>query len=200
MNIKSIIVTATLGGVLMAFSTGTGLIKLKIKPEASKVEWYAEKLTGKHNGDVQLKSGTLELEDNQIVGGSFVIDMTTINTTDISGEYKDKLDGHLKSADFFDVTNHGVATYTITETKVITDHPIHNTEITGNLTLKGKTLAITFPATVEVRDDKIAAFGEMTIDRTQFDVKYGSASFFDSLGDKAIMDEFVMKISLGAKM
>ncbi|HAW20409.1 MAG TPA: hypothetical protein DCX14_09520 [Flavobacteriales bacterium] len=200
MNSKNLILTAALGSFLFAFTPITGTTKLKVKPEASKVEWYAEKVTGKHNGDVQLKSGTLEVENDQIVGGNFVIDMTTINTTDISGEYKDKLDGHLKSADFFDVDNHEVATYTITATKVLSDHPVYNTEITGDLTLKGKTLAISFPAKVEVRDDKIAAFGEMTIDRTKFDVKYGSASFFDSLGDKAIMDEFVMKISLGAKM
>ena len=193
MKTRFILSLAAVGTLLFSF-IADNVKTLNVKPEASKVEWFAEKVTGKHNGTVGLKSGQIELDGNTIVGGSFTIDMTTINTTDLEGEYKGKLDGHLKSADFFDVSNHSDAIFIIKKTAPLTGKDGFNTQITGDLTIKGIT------AKIEIKDDKLAAYGEMTIDRTKYDVKYGSANFFDSLGDKAIMDDFVLKISLGAKI
>ena len=173
---------------------------LTIKPEASKVEWFAEKVTGKHNGIVSLKSGSIEIEENNIIGGSFSIDMTSINTTDLEGEYKDKLDGHLKSKDFLNVEEFNTATFKINTVKPLKNDEGFNHTIAGELTIKGITHPIAFPANIKITDGKLAAYGEMTIDRTKYDIKYGSASFFESIGDKAIMDDFIMKISLGAKI
>jgi polyisoprenoid-binding protein YceI len=173
---------------------------LTIKPEASKVEWFAEKVTGKHNGIVSLKSGSIEIEENNIIGGSFSIDMTSINTTDLKGEYKDKLDGHLKSKDFLNVKEFNTATFKINTVKPLKSDEGFNHTIAGELTIKGITHPIAFPANIKITDGKLAAYGEMTIDRTKYDIKYGSASFFESIGDKAIMDDFIMKISLGAKI
>ena len=157
-------------------------------------------MTGKHNGIVSLKSGSIEIEENNIIGGSFSIDMTSINTTDLKGEYKDKLDGHLKSKDFLNVEEFNTATFKINTVKSLKSDEGFNHTIAGELTIKGITHPIAFPANIKITDGKLAAYGEMTIDRTKYDIKYGSASFFESIGDKAIMDDFIMKISLGAKI
>lgn len=199
MKTTSMITLAAVSTLLFGF-IADNVKTLTVKPEASKVEWFAEKVTGKHNGTVALKSGQIELDGKTIVGGTFSMDMATINTLDLEGEYKGKLDRHLKSADFFDVDNHAIATFKIKKTAPISGVEGFNTEVTGDLTLKGITHEISFPAKIEVKDDKLAAYGEMIIDRTKYDIKYGSTSFFDSLGDKAIMNDFTMKISIGAKI
>ncbi|MEZ4720519.1 MAG: YceI family protein [Flavobacteriales bacterium] len=190
---------AGLGTLIFAFVPPTKLSTLTVKPEASKIEWFAEKVTGKHNGTVMLKDGTLKLDGNKIVSGSFNVDMTSINVTDLEGEYKGKLEGHLKSPDFFDVQNHETATFSIKSVSDLKSNPSYNSEIKGDLTIKGITQAVSFPAKVTITDGKLAAYGELVIDRSKFDVRYGSPSFFNDLGDKAIMDEFTMKISIGAK-
>ena len=173
---------------------------LTVKPDASKVEWFAEKVTGAHNGLVSLKSGTIEVNNERMTGGSFTIDMTTINTTDLDGGSKKKLDGHLMSKDFFNVSEFETADFKITKVEALKSDDGFNQTITGDLTIKGITNEVSFPASVKMTEGKLAAYGEMTVDRTKFDIKYGSASFFESIGDKAIMDEFVLKISLGAKI
>lgn len=183
----------------LAFVPASKFEKLKIKPESSKIEWFAEKVTGKHNGLVMLKSGTIEVADGKLKGGEFTVDMTSINVTDLEGEYKQKLEGHLKSDDFFSVDKHKTANFKIKQ--VITKNSsTYNHEITGDLTIKGITHPITFPASISIKDGKFAAYGEMVVDRSKYDVRYGSKSFFDDLGDKAIYDEFTLKISLGASL
>lgn len=189
--------TAALAALFMAFTPAPKT--LKVKPEASKVEWFAEKVTGKHNGIVQLKNGTIQVENNELAGGTFEVDMGTITCLDLEGEYKGKLENHLKSADFFDVEKHPVATLKIKKVADLPGVEGFNTEVTADLTIKGITHEIKFPARVAVDGDKLAAYGELTIDRAKYDVRYGSPSFFDDLGDKAIYDEFVMKVSIGAK-
>lgn len=195
----SIITAFGLGSLLMSFGPVLKLEKLTIKPEASTIEWYAEKVTGKHNGLVNLKRGTVEVADGQLKGGSFVIDMTSIKVTDLEGEYAQKLEGHLNSPDFFNTTEHQTAEFTITGVKPQTGGE-YNTLINGTLTIKGISHPISFPAKVETAEGKFAAYGEMVIDRSKYDVRYGSNSFFDNLGDKAIYDDFTMKVSLGAKL
>ena len=195
----SIITALGLGSLLMSFGPILKLEKLTIKPEASNIEWYAEKVTGKHNGLVNLKSGSIELANGQLKGGSFTIDMTSIKVTDLEGEYAQKLEGHLNSADFFNTAEHQTAKFTITGVKPQTEG-VNNTIINGNLAIKGISHPVSFPAKVETTDGKFAAYGEIVVDRSKYDVRYGSNSFFDNLGDKAIYDEFTMKVSLGAKL
>ncbi len=195
----SIITALGLGSLLMSFGPILKLEKLTIKPEASNIEWYAEKVTGKHNGLVNLKSGSIELANGQLKGGSFTIDMTSIKVTDLEGEYAQKLEGHLNSADFFNTAEHQTAKFTITGVKPQTEG-VNNTIINGNLAIKGISHPVSFPAKVETTDGKFAAYGEIVVDRSKYDVRFGSNSFFDNLGDKAIYDEFTMKVSLGAKL
>jgi polyisoprenoid-binding protein YceI len=188
-----------LGSLIMAFIPLNNGEAITIKPEASSIEWHAEKITGSHSGTVALKNGILTIENNdKLIGGFFVVDMNKIVVTDIEGKGKAKLEGHLNSADFFNVAEHPEASFKITSVKPMDNEDVtFNTEITGQLTIKGITHPITFPAKVEMQKGKISAYGEMTIDRTKYNIKYGSSSFFDDLGDRAIDNEFTLKISLG---
>lgn len=167
----------------------------KVNTQESTVEWVGKKVTGQHNGVISLEGGRLEMEDGQLVGGIFTIDMTTIEDTDLSGGSKEKLEGHLKSDDFFGVEKYPTATFVIT--KAVPQGP-GKYKIVGNITIKGKTEEIQFPATIEEKDGKIVATADLSIDRSKFDVKYGSGSFFDNLGDKTIYDNFDLSISLVA--
>ena len=167
----------------------------QVQPKQSKFEWLAKKVTGEHYGDVMIKSGVLDVKGGKIVGGNFEIDTRTINATDLEGEYKQKLDGHLKSADFFDVEKHPTAKFVITKA----EQTGSDAKITGNLTIKGITHEITFPAKVEIKDHTLTATATFDVNRTKWDIKYGSGSFFDGLGDKMIYDDFNVKINLKAQ-
>ena len=188
-----------IGAISVAFTPITKYSTLTIKPEASTIEWMAEKVTGSHEGTIALKEGKIELADDQLIGGAFTVDMTSINVTDLEGDMKGKLEGHLNSEDFFNTAEHQTATFKINKVESIDDETF-NTQITGDLTIKGMTHEISFPAKIEVKDNKFAAYGEMTVDRTKYNVKYGSSSFFDNLGDRASYDEFKLNISLGASL
>ena len=161
----------------------------------STVEWVGKKVTGQHNGTITLKNGTLAMEDGKLTGGSFTIDMTTITDTDLSGGSKEKLEGHLKSDDFFGVEKYPTSTFVIT--RAVPQGP-GKYKVIGNITIKGKTEQIQFPATVEEKDGKIMASANITIDRSKFDVRFGSGSFFDNLGDKTIYDNFDLTVNLVA--
>ncbi len=166
-----------------------------VSTDDSTVEWVGKKVTGQHNGVISLQGGRLEMENGQLVGGIFTMDMTTINVQDLSGDSKGKLEGHLKSDDFFGVQKFPTATFVIT--KAVPQGP-GKYKIVGNITIKGKTEEIQFPATVEEKGGKITANADLSIDRSKFDVRYGSGSFFDNLGDKTIYDNFDLSISLVA--
>lgn len=170
---------------LFAFNAET--IK-SVNVEKSVVKWTGYKVTGQHEGTISLKSGALIFEGNKLTGGKFVMDMTTINTTDIEGDYKEKLDGHLKSNDFFGVEKHKEALLKFTSVKQDGSKYF----IKGDLTIKGITNEVTF--VMGLFEDY--AVTELKIDRTKFDVKYGSASFFDGLKDRAIYDEFDLSVKL----
>jgi polyisoprenoid-binding protein YceI len=157
--------------------------KKEVKVETSSVTWKGYKVTGSHTGNIALKQGSLDFKDDKLVGGEFMIDMTTIVNTDMEGEYKAKLEGHLKSDDFF-----GVATYPTAKLvfDTVKSTGKNSYEVTGNLTIKDKTNPVTFD--ISIYGSKATA--NVKIDRTKFDVRYGSTSFFDNLQDKAIYDEF----------
>ncbi|GAB4244604.1 MAG: YceI family protein [Ekhidna sp.] len=177
---------------------GLGDKDAKVNVDESTVEWVGKKVTGQHNGTIQLQGGRLEMDDNgNLTGGIFTIDMSSITCLDLSGEYKGKLEGHLKSDDFFGVEKYPTSTFTIT--KAVPQGP-GKYKIVGNITIKGTTEEIQFPANVEVKDGKVTATADITIDRSKFDVRYGSGSFFDNLGDKTIYDNFDLSVKLVAYM
>ncbi len=169
-----------------------------VSTKESKLEWFAEKVTGKHNGVVNIKSGSLTMAEGVLKKGDFLIDMPTIEATDLTGEYKQKLDGHLKSADFFDVEKFNTAKIVIKNANLL-DKAKGTYNVTGDLTIKGITHEITFPATLKVSGGNVTGNAEFSINRTKWDIKYGSANFFESLGDKAIYDDIKFKVALVAK-
>ena len=164
--------------------------------ETSILNWKGFKPTGTHNGSVAIKNGTLEVKEGKLVGGNFVFDMSAIVVLDIPAEDEGngKLKGHLESGDFFDVENNPTATFEILEV-VNTE----NTLVKGNLTVKGITKSIEFPATITATDAGIQLSGaSFEIDRTEFDIQYKSQKFFDNLKDKFINDEFEISFEVNA--
>lgn len=181
-TIKTLTLTALVAIITLSF-TKIVTEKKEIKIENSKVVWKGYKVTGSHEGTILLKSGSLSFQENVLIGGEFEIDMTSINTTDLTGEYKGKLEGHLKSDDFFGVENFPSAKLVFTN---VAPKGKNSYNITGDLTIKGKTNPVTFE--ISIYGNKATA--SLKIDRTKYDIKYGSSSFFDDLKDKAIYDEF----------
>jgi polyisoprenoid-binding protein YceI len=174
---------------------------MQIDTTQSKVGWLGKKVTGQHNGSVALKSGSIEMDAKGIKGGQFEIDMTSINNEDLKDAgYNKKLVDHLRSDDFFSVAKHPMSTFVIKSVKPLTGNKDATHEITGDLTIKGITQPVTFPAQVEVKGNKASAKGKVVIDRTKFDVRYGSGKFFQNLGDKMIDDNFEITLDLKTKI
>jgi len=163
--------------------------KKEVKTETSTITWKAYKVTGSHYGTVDLKSGSLVFDGDKLTGGEFEADMTTLVATDLEGESKGKLEGHLKSDDFFGTEKHTAAKLVFTKVEPTGKNSY---EVTGDLTIKGVSKPVTFD--VSVYGSKATA--TVKVDRTAYDIKYGSGSFFDNLGDKAIYDEFDLVVDL----
>ena len=160
--------------------------------------WIGKKVTGQHTGGITISKGTIEASGKDITGGSFEFDMTSITNTDLTDkEWNDKLMTHLKSDDFFSVTKNPTANFVITKATIKADGTY---DITGKLTIKGITNEITFPANVKIDEKTFVTIAKIMVNRTKFDIKYGSASFFEGIGDKAISDEFELDINVVAKV
>lgn len=181
-SIKNITGIALIAFITFSFTTVED-VKKEVKVESSKVIWKGYKVTGSHEGFISIKSGNLTFNDDVLTGGDFVIDMSSIVNTDLEGEYKGKLEGHLKSDDFFGVEKFPTASLVFTQVKSVSKNAY---KVTGDITIKGKTETIVFD--LSVYGNKANA--SLKIDRSKFDVRYGSTSFFDGLKDKAIYDEF----------
>ena len=169
-----------------------------INTEASNIKWIGKKILGQHNGQVKIQSGTLTVKNNAISGGEFTIDMKSITCDDLTdADYNKKLIGHLTSSDFFNVEAYPTATLKIT--KVLKNTKIANTyNLTANLTVKGITKSITFPATFKKVGNVFEGNAKITLDRTKWDIKYGSSSFFEGLGDKAIKNEIELNVNIAS--
>jgi polyisoprenoid-binding protein YceI len=167
----------------------------EVNTSTSQIIWKARKVTGSHEGTVKLKSGNLEFNNGVLTGGRFEIDMTSIAVTDLSGDMKGKLEGHLNSDDFFGVEKFPVATMVITS--VASRGTAGEYKVTANATIKGKTKEIRFLAKVDEANGTATA--EIELDRTDYDIRYGSGSFFDNLGDKTIYDDFSLTVTLATK-
>ena len=168
-----------------------------LNKDGSTIEWKGFQPTGSHNGTISIERGVLDLADGKIIGVSFLIDMTSIAVTDIPAddEGNAKLTGHLTSADFFDVEKYPSASFTVTGLEDVDG----KMTLSGNLSLKEVKNNITFPVTVSNENDVITLSSEaFTIDRTKWNVQYGSKSIFDNLGDKFINDDIELKIMVKA--
>lgn len=168
---------------------------LKVDTKASKVYWTAKKVTGEHTGHVSLQNGTVTLKDGAISNATFTMDMNTIDCTDMEGEWKDKLVGHLKSDDFFSVEKNPTAAFNVKSVK----KSGAQTLVTGDLTIKGITHEVSFPVDVKNDNTTLTANGTAKLDRTKWDIRYRSGKFFSDLGDNLIYDEFEIRIELVAK-
>lgn len=196
--IKSIITLFISGAAILAvasfISANKAAVTYKINPAQSSVKWTGKKVTGEHSGNVTVSGGTLTAANNVITAGTVDIDLSTITNTDITDVASNaKLIGHLKSADFFNTATYPKATLVITSVKLKTKD---NYDVTGNLTIKGITKPVTFPAVIQTTADKITATAVITIDRTKYDIKYRSSSYFGELGDKAIDDNFILNTTV----
>lgn len=168
----------------------------QVNPEASSVEWNAAKVTGTHNGTLNVKSGQIDFENGVLTGGQAVMDMSSIVVLDITNPtYNQKLQNHLNSEDFFDTANFPEANLVITSVESSGEGAY---EVTGDFTIKGITHSVTFPAVVTQDEEGVTASAEITIDRTDFNVRYGSGKFFEDLGDKMIYDEFTLMVDVSA--
>ncbi|MEY4308964.1 MAG: hypothetical protein RL422_1167 [Bacteroidota bacterium] len=186
-SVKVVIATLALG--LITFAGVAAPKVVNVNKSASSIAWLAKKVTGEHNGTVGISAGALNIDGNKLVGGNFTIDLKTIKDLDITDPgYNQKFIGHITSGDFFEVEKFPTATFVITK--------VAGNQVTGNLTVKGITKSINFPAEISVKGGKLTAKANITIDRTDFNIKYGSKKFFESIGDKAIYDDFALTVSL----
>ncbi len=171
-------------------------IIFKVDANLSKLTWFAKKVTGEHTGTIGVSAGVLELENKVLKGGRFDLDTKTITVTDLTDkETNSKLLGHLKGDDFFAVEKFGKASFKITSAQS-TGSDTYN--VKGNLTIKGITHEISFPTTVKLEGKKVIATAKIIVDRTKYDIKFRSKSFFENLGDKTIYDDFELNVQLVA--
>ena len=183
-NLKTIAIA-----LLVAFGTVNAQTK-KVDATKSSINWLAKKVTGQHEGTVNLKEGNLIFKGKKVVGGNFTVDMTSMTTTDLkAGQGKEKLDGHLKSEDFFGTEKFPTSTLVF---KSIGEKSAGVYSVTADLTIKGITDSVTFDLATTAN----TASANVKINRTKFGIKYGSGSFFDNLGDRAINDDFDLTVAL----
>jgi polyisoprenoid-binding protein YceI len=161
----------------------------KIDVKKSTIHWVGKKVTGQHEGTVAFKEGNLIFKGKKLTGGSFVVDMTSLTSTDLTGEYLGKLNGHLKSEDFFGTEKFPTSKLVF---KSIGDKGNGVYSVTADLTIKDVTAPVKFEITVTGSTAK----ANVSIDRTKYGIKYGSGSFFDNLGDKTINDQFDLAVTL----
>jgi polyisoprenoid-binding protein YceI len=190
-------------GVLITASTvfaGTTKVEktaFEIDTKASKVHWTGKKVTGEHTGYLSVGNGQVMVDKNTVTGAKVNMDMTSIVCTDVTNEeYNKKFVGHLKSDDFFSVEKFPNSTFEITSVKAAADGQY---TVKGNLSIKGISNEISFPAKISVDKNVVKANGTAKIDRTKWDIRYGSGKFFDSLGDNMIYDEFEISFDIVAK-
>ncbi len=173
---------------------------LPVDVSKSTMQWRAAKVGGQHNGTVKLASGALQVKGNKLTGGTFSMDMTSITVSDITDPSGNaKLTNHLKSEDFFSAEKHPASTFTLTTAAPIADAKAGeaNYTLTGNLTIKGITHPITFPATVKINGNSAEATAKLEVDRTKWDIKY-RAAIIGTVADKVIDDNFTIDLKLVA--
>lgn len=194
MNTRNVIA----GGLIMLTSL-SALASTPVDVNQSTVLWFGKKVTGAHDGSLQLKEATVDIEDTLLKGGRFVFDMTSIKVLDIKDErWNKKLENHLKNEDFFAVDEFPEAVFEISQVKPLEtlEADARNYDVKGDLTIKGITHVVRFQAQVDIRKKQSRARGEIIVDRTLYGIKYKSGKFFEDIGDRAIYDDFSISFDL----
>jgi polyisoprenoid-binding protein YceI len=170
------------------------MAKFRIQKSGSTVNWTGKKVLGLHTGSINVAEGYVEITDNQLTGGEVQIDMTSIVIADIEDKKASKefLD-HLFSADFFSVDKFKTAKLVINGSSKTDNGKL---KIDGTLAIKDITHPVSFIATVEIFTDYLHSLGEIVIDRTLYNIRYGSGKFIENLGDKLIYDDFILQFKL----
>ncbi len=186
-------------------ATSEGIV-YTVAPEDAKINWEGSKPGTTHYGTIDIQSGQATVKDNQVVAGSFVIDMNTIVSNDLEGDYKGYLESHLKGLgdddkadDFFNVNKFPTATFDIVSIAPSTEENV-NAMVTGNLTIKGISKEITFPANITVTEDNVAVTtNKFSINRTDWGIVYNSKNFIKDIGDKFVEDNIDLQLMINAK-
>lgn len=164
-----------------------------IDTSVSAVQWTGSKVTGSHHGTVKIKSGQVLLNDERkLVGGEFEVDMESIINEDLKGndEYKNKLENHLKSEDFFDVAKNPTSVFKITAVK---NQTATGADVSGNLTLKGITKNVSFPVQlISSSENEVTATADFNINRKDWGLVY------EGMKDDLIADEINLKVAITA--
>lgn len=202
---------AEVGAPLEKETIESATVTYKADLDKSILGWVGTKLTGRHVGHIPLKEGLVHLKKNKIVGGNFIFDLKKLTIDDLDGELGLKLYNHLQSDDFFATDTYPEAKFELVEIKpweadtlndldpeFTIDEPSHR--VIGNLTLRGKTLGVTFPAHITMSDSLFRAQAKFNIDRTRWGVSYHSESSVDAIAkDKLINDKVNINLDLIAK-
>jgi polyisoprenoid-binding protein YceI len=164
----------------------------------SSIEWIGKKVTGAHNGTINIADGILTLSDGKFTGGKFTIDTTSINILDVTDlNTNAQFAGHLASEDFFGIEKYPTAKLEITTVSQVDEINYH---VMGDLTIKGITHPVEFDAEIgNVSGDTLRASGKLIIDRTKYDMRFRSGNFFKDLGDTLIYNDFVLNVQLTAR-
>lgn len=201
-------ITSTLALFILSFALFAGNGEgekntLNVNTEKSKIYWTGKKVTGEHTGTLMLKGGNVTVENGVPTAATLDIDMKTIVVTDIEDAGTNaKLTGHLNSPDFFSTEKFPQGQFVASSFTPIDgasgEEP--NYTVTGILTLKGISNEVSFPAFISVSGKKLVANGKITFDRSKWDIRYGSGSFFEGLGDKVIYDDVDLNFVLSANI
>ena len=167
---------------------------LQVDLDSSQINWTGRKMTGEHTGTLNLSTSWVVMDKNILVGGKFILDMTSISNTDIeSPEWRQKLENHLKAKDFFYVDSFPQAVLEIKQLPPDSNKPASNNQILADLTIRGVTheINLTYILTQDV--NHFIANGTVNIDRTLYNIQYQSGKFIENLGDKLIYDDFTVQ-------
>ncbi len=185
-SIVSIITT-----ILICTTLSINAQEKSLNIESSSIRWYGEEITGKqHYGDLKFSSGNIEINNKVVSTGNFVVNMNSLTVEDLSGGGKKRLEGHLRSSAFFGVSDHPQASLNITS---MVDIDGNSQILDGELTIKGITHPINFSITLNSENNATA---KLVFDRSKYDVRFRSGSFFDQLGDKLILDDIKLEVVL----
>ena len=191
---KKILLSFFTVATLFAFATKPHIETVRVNTENSTIKWVGSKVASSHEGNVKIAKGTLSIDHGTLAGGEIAIDMNSISCTDIKSEKKNKyLVDHLKDEDFFNTKAFPIAIIKITKA-IKGKGSAYN--IIADLTIKGITHPIAFEADVKINGVNFLAKAKIEIDRTKWNIKYGSGSFFEDLGDKMILDEIAFDVLL----
>lgn len=168
--------------------------KITLDTQKSVIKWIGTKLKGRHNGTIKIKEGSVIINQKKVVGGEFIIDMDTIEVSDLTGKDKAKLEGHLRSEDFFEIAKFPTSKFVVTS--VSEPNQTGEVQVTGNLEMKGITKSITFPAKIQFSEDGkvVTAKANFNINRQLWGITY------KGMADNAINDEVNLELDLIANL